>query len=781
MIRFMASTTAHARGAIVALALFACGGPRTDPPAVSTSTTGLAQWVDPLIGTTNASADNASFVSVANGGGGSTNPAATVPFGMVQWGPDTPRAVPPGYEYTDSSILGFSVTHIDGAGCPSFRDFPIYPVTGDWDPTTEQSDTFTHQDEIAAAGFYEVKLGSGIKVDITATTRTGLARFTFPHDKPGTLLVGATRPHEGVLVSDASLSVAPDGTITGQRTRSLFCGTPIGFKVYFAARFDRPFRDSGAYDAGGSTPNATTATGEAAGLYFDFDTGTTDAVHMKIGVSYVSVANALANLDAESPGWDFEAVHASAVAAWNDALGHAVAEGGTDDQMRVFYTGLYHALLSPSVASDVDGEYMGFDDAVHTASGYVRYQNYSGWDVYRSWIQLVSAIAPKQANDIARSLAEAGNECGALPRWPIANREASEMIGDPGAAFLANAYAFGARGFDAKAALALMVHAANDPTAACQSHPIRPGLGDELTRQYLASDSPTQTIGTVATTIEYALDDYAIAQLAAAVGDDATHTTFLARSAWWKNVFDPNRTANSATGYFQPRDEAGTFDESGDVKSEGQLDLVGATGFIEGNATQYTLALSHDLPGLITLLGGDAAFIARLDPFFTQVNAGLGLPYFYIGNEPGFSTPFAYAFAGAPSRTQAVVRQVLAQAYTTQPSGLPGNDDLGAMSAWAVWAMLGMYPVVPASSTLVLTTPTFPKMTLTIAGGATVTITADNPSAPYVQSLTVDGTPTTHAWIDWSSLASGGTIQFALGANPSTWGTAQADRPPTPQ
>ncbi len=763
------------RAWIAAMLACACNTtPRNDPPPVATSTTGLAQWIDPLIGTTASSAPN----PVVNGGGGSTNPAAALPFGMVQWGPDTPSADPPGYEFTDTNITGFSVTHLDGAGCASFRDFPVYPISGTWDSSSEPSDTFSHGSEIASAGFYEVLLGSNIRVDLTATQRTGFARFTFPHDKPGTLLVGATRPHEGVLVSNGSLSLGADGTITGQRTSALFCGTPTNFTIFFAARFDRSFQDSGAYDVDGTTPAATTATGTGAGLYFDFDTSTTDAVQMKIGLSFVSAAQAVANLDTENPNWDFDAVHASAVDAWNTALGHVIAEGGTDDQMRAFYTGLYHVLLQPAVASDVDGEYMGFDNAVHTASDYVRYQNYSGWDVYRSWIQLVSVIAPDQATDIARSLAEAGNECGALPRWAIANREASTMIGDPAAAFLANAYAFGARGFDANAALALMVHDATDPTAACQTHPIRPGLGDELARQYLASDSPTSTIGTVSTTLEYALDDFAIAQLAAALGDDATHATFMTRAGWWTNVFDPGRVANGESGYFQPRNEAGTFDETGDVTIEPPLDISGSTGFIEGNATQYTLALSHDLPGLISALGGDDAFVARLDPFFSQVNAGLEAPYFYIGNEPGFTTPWAYVFAGAPSRTQAVVRQILTQGFTTAPSGLPGNDDLGAMSAWEVWAMLGMYPVVPASTLLVLASPTFPKVTLTMGNGAQIVITADAPSAPYVQSLTINGTQMTHAWIDWATLANGATLAYTLGVASSTW--AAGDHPPQP-
>jgi predicted alpha-1,2-mannosidase len=762
---------------VVALAL-ACASPNDDPPPVSISPgTGLAQWVDPFIGTTASAAPS----PVPNGAGGSTNPAAALPFGMVQWGPDTPNASPPGYEWTDTTITGSSVTHLSGAGCSAARDFPIFPVSGAWDSSGDASDGFDHARELASPGFYEVKLASGIAVDLTATTRTGFARFTFPHDRDGTILVGGQRVHEGIEVSDAELTLRPDGVVLGHRTNTLFCGTPTGYVVHFAARFDRRPKDAGAYGDGGPAPGARQSSGGGSGLYFDFDASSNGAVQMKVGLSYVSDDAALANLDAESPGWDFDAVHASAIAAWETALGHVEVEGGTDDQKRELYTALYHSLLQPAVASDVDGSFVGFDDQVHQTTDYVRYQNYSGWDVYRSWVQLIAAIAPEHASDVVRSLVEAGAECGVMPRWALANREASTMVGDPADAFVASGYAFGARGFDAKKALSMMVEAATNPAAACQGHVIRPGLADELTRHYLAIDSPTPATGVASTTIEYAVADFAIAQLAAAIGDPTTHTTFMDRAGWWKNVFDATYQTNGFTGYLQPRYDADVSGQphfkEGDVTTYNPYDITWSSGFVEGNATQYTFAVPHDLPGLIAALGGDAALIARLDPFFTQIDAGLQLPNMYIGNEPNFATPWQYDFVGAPSKTEDVVSRALAETFSAQPSGLPGNDDLGAMSAWQAWAMIGMYPAVPGVSGVVLAGPTFTKTTLTLAGGAQIVITRSG-DGPYVQTLALNGAPSTSTWIDWSVLASGATLDFTLGETPSAWGTGPSDRPP---
>lgn len=768
----------------IGLASFACGTDYADPPAVSTSAgSGPASWVDEFIGTTKGN----SPAPVADGAGGSTNPAAALPFGMVQWGPDTPSAEPAGYEWNDTQISGFSVTHLSGAGCNGLRDFPVYPISGAWDPSSDPLDTFSHASEHASPGFYEVSLGSGVKVDITATARTGLARFSFPHERPGRVVLAGARAHE-VIVEGAHVGLAPGNVVFAQRKSGLFCGTPTGYTLHLAARFDRALSGFGGYDASGVTASAAEASGPGSGMYFDFDTSKDGAVQMKIGLSYVSDDAALANLDAEDPGWDFEAVHAAALATWNAALGRVAVEGGADDDARMFYTALYHVLLQPAVASDVDGQFMGFDDRVHTAVGYTRYQNFSGWDVYRSWVQLAAVIAPDQANDVLRSLVEAGAECGVMPKWALANREASTMVGDPAAAFVASGYAFGARKFDAGKALSMMVEAATNPAASCQGHVVRRGLASEMSRHYCAIDAPDAATGVVSTTLEYAASDFSIAQLAAALGDAPTHATFMDRAGWWKNTFDAARSANGFTGYLQPRrmvDVSGapSFQET-DVTTQEQLDPNGASGFIEGNATQYTLAVAHDVPGLIALLGGDAALVARLDPFVSQLNAGLTQPYLYIGNEPTFSVPWAYDFAGAPYKTQAVVRRVLREAFSVEPGGLPGNDDLGALSSWQAWAMLGLYPAIPGVAGLVLGSPTFPKVTITLAGGATLVILADgaSPDAPYVQSVDFDGAPTTSTWLDWSAASKGGTLHFVLGTSPNVaWGAGPNDRPPVPK
>jgi predicted alpha-1,2-mannosidase len=724
------------------------------------------QWVDVFVGTAPSAAPD----PVTNGAGGSTFPAAALPFGMVQWGPDTSSGPPSGYAYGDPRITAFSLTHLSGAGCWAMRDFPVFPFSGT-DPSTDPSDTFSH--ETASPGFYEVVLGSGITVDLAASKRGGMARFTFPSGPDATLVVANGHVTDLLSVKNPTLQVQADATIVGQRTNTFFCGGQPSYTVYFAARFDRAVKESGTYQLGGKSPGASDASGLGTGVYATFDTSREAVVTMKVGLSYVSAANAVANLDAEIPGWDFDAVHAAAVSQWNQALGHVVVEGGTDADLRAFYTALYHVLLQPAIASDVNGDYMGLDGTVKN-DGHVRYQNFSLWDVYRSWAQLVAVLAPDEMGDIVRSLVIAGAECGALPKWPLANTNQGLMFGDPSSPFIANAYAFGARGFDAQAALALMIQDATDPSATCNGVSLRPGLADYLARHYIAQGDLQSPPGSVSVTLEYAQDDFAIGQLAHALGNEAVHATFADRATYWKNVFDP------ATGYLQPRmDDFFGMPVFGnvDVTSQDPGDLFGSSGFVEANSTQLTLAVQHDIPGLIAALGGDAVLVARLDALFAQVNAGLKQPYFYMGNEPGFSSPWAYAFAGAPYKTQAVVRRILREAFTGGPSGLPGNDDLGATSSWQAWAMLGMYPVIPGVGGVVLGSPTFPKATITLAGGAKLVIVADG-AGSYVQSLRVNGNDSSSSWLDWSAMANGGNLSFVLGTTPNiTWGSAPSDRP----
>ncbi len=761
---------------LLALSSAACGGspdataPGSDPPPVSTDRgSGPAGLVDPLIGTGYAQSPD----PVGGGKGGATFPGATLPFGMVQWSPDTPAASPEGYLYDDDKIVDFSLTHLDGAGCSGERDFPIFATLGAPDVMLDPSDGFSHDDEIASPGFYEVKLASGIQVDITATARTGFARFAFP-DADGHISIASGMSKDRLFSQAFDLEVAGKDTVTGSRITQMFCLAAASYHIYFAARFDRPIASATPWDGGELQPGQSQVSTTNGGLSLGFDTSRRRVVQMKVGLSYTSVEEAKANLDAENPGWDFDAVHQAAIDAWNGYLGRVEIEGGSDADRTSFYTALYHSFLQPVTFNDVDGSFPGFDGKPYkVAQGSTRYATFSGWDIYRSWIHLVSVLAPTQASDMVRSLVDAGGECGALPKWALANDETAVMVGDPADGIIAGAWAFGARDFDTSKALALMLKGANQVGAACNGHVARPGLKAYLDRHYCPMDDPDAPQGPPSTTEEYSVADFAIAQFAKAQGDAVNAATFLDRGSWWKNVYDPSLTERGFTGYVQPRLASGVFQN---------VAVDSRTGFVEGNSTQYTFFPTQDVPGLITAVGGDAMLIARLDDLFTELNAGVGHPYFYMGNEPEFGTPWEYAFAGAPWRTQAVVRRILTEVFTPKPDGLPGNDDLGATSAWQAWAMLGLYPEVPGVGGLVVGSPTFPKATIHLENGKSIVITADGaaPDAPYVQSLAVDGKPTTSTWLTWDQLKDGATLDFVLGKNGNkAFGSAPADRPPS--
>ncbi|HEX7664673.1 MAG TPA: glycoside hydrolase family 92 protein, partial [Polyangiaceae bacterium] len=473
-------------------------------------------------------------------------------------------------------------------------------------------------------------------------------------------------------------------------------------------------------------------------------------------------------------GWDFDAIHQQTLQAWNDRLGKVQVEGGDDDGRKRLYTGIYHALVQPAVFSDVDGSYVGFDGNVQKDADHAHYANFSGWDVYRSWVHLASVLAPKETSDFVRSLIEAGQQGGALPRWSLANDDSGMMIGDPASPTIAGAYAFGARDFDEKAALALMVKNGTDPSAKCNAAVARPCLSEYLANGFCSGIDQSNTVdGHVSITMEYAVADFAVSELAKATGDTATQATFLTRSGNWKNVFDTSFPGGPLP---QPR--------NADVNGQPSFVTTSTSskvGFTEGNPAQYTFFVPEDPYGLITLLGGDDVTTSRLDDLFQELNAGTDRPHFYMGNEPQFATPWLYAFTGHVEKTQAIVRQILTTVYSTQPGGLPGNDDLGATSAWEIWAMLGLYPAIPGSGTLVVGSPWFDKTTITLGSGGSLVITAANNAvdAPYVQTMSVNGTPTTHAYVTWDELANGGTIDLALGKSPSTtFGVAKEDRPP---
>ncbi|MDB4946913.1 MAG: alpha,2-mannosidase [Labilithrix sp.] len=764
---------------VLAVLLPAACSTSTDAPSaapvvpVTATATGLAAFVDPFIGT----GDAVSPDPVGNGLTGATYPGAALPFGMVQFSPDTTRSDPPGYHYSDTAITAFSVTHLNGAGCAALRDLQFLPYASRPEWGEQPQAPFAHEDEKASPGFYEVKLASGIVVDLTATPRTGLSRFTFPEGAEAYVHLTGNNIADviNVAVDGFESHVVGNDTITGSRDGARFCAKASKYRIYYAVRFDRPFDTFGTTANGVDAPGVRDGSGINSGMYVHFPTDASRVVNMKVGLSYVSVEHAQANLDAEAPTFDFEATHAAALAAWNDRLAKVQVEGGDDDGKKRLYTSIYHALLQPAVFSDVDGSFIGFDGKVHVDTAHPRYANFSGWDVYRSWVQLASILAPRETSDVMRSLLGAGTECGALPRWSIANDDSGMMIGDPAAPALANAWAFGARDFDLPQALALAEKNASDPAAKCNASVARPCLAEYLAKGYCPGTG-TALEGSVSITQEYAIADFAVAQLARFAGDAAASATYATRAGSWKNVFDAAAPGGPMP---QPRQP----DDAGGKPVFIPTPPGGRAGFTEGNPAQYTFLAPQDPYGLITALGGDAAAVTRLDALFTEVNAGVSRPYFYMGNEPQFATPWLYAYAGAAHRTQATVRRLLRETYGTTPAGLPGNDDLGATSAWQVWAMLGLYPAVPGSGTLVLGSPWFPKVVVTLGNGQALTIAASaaGPDNAYVQAFRVNGVARTGAFVTWDEIGRGGDLEVDLGpaANPA-FGSAPTDRPPVP-
>jgi predicted alpha-1,2-mannosidase len=765
---------------------------RTSASKSPAASRGFTRYVNPFVGTDND---------------GNTFPGATVPFGMVQWSPDTTATG--WYKYADAKIRGFSLTHFSGAGCPAYADVPLMPAVGalKGSPGSNWGDyaaAFSHDKEQAAPGYYSVELNSGVRVELSATARTGFGVFTFPQTNEAQLLVNAGGSATGD--SDSSVRVAGDREVTGSATSGRFCDSDTSYTIYFAAQFDRPFDSFATWEADKLDPNVREARGKQSGAVLTFDTTRERAFKVKVGVSFTSVENARLNLQTEDGGWDFDAVRNRAAAAWDDRLGRIGVEGGTDDERRIFYTALYHALLHPNVFSDVNGQYMGFDRAVHDARPRTQYANFSDWDTYRTVVQLHALLAPRETSDMMQSLVEDASQSGYLPKWEMANDVTAVMGGDSPAALIATAYAFGARSFDARSALRFMLKGATQPGTGIHGYAERARLAEYLARGYVPVTSfqwDNGMTGATSATLEYVSDDFCVAQLAAALGDAQTHADFMRRSQNWQTIFDPE------TGFIRPRRASGVFLEGFDPdalapRSEVPWDKSAQASFEEGNTWQYTWMIPHNYRGLIAAIGGGAEVTRRLDRFFTKL-VGWGQPYFNIGNEPSFVSPYAYAWAGAPWRTQATVRRVMNEIYKPTPAGLPGNDDLGATSAWYVWGALGLYPAIPGVGGFVITTPLFPAATIRLGDGRTLRITAqaatvrgvtaggvtvtDNASAQgatadniYVRGLKLDGAPYTRAWLPVSALRPNTTttLAFTLSDRPNAeWGARPPDAPPS--
>lgn len=699
----------------------------------------LVQYVNPLIGTGPSLAPN----PVPGGRGGSVFPGPVLPFGMIQWSPDTPHGEPSGYGYNDDSIAGFSLTHFSGAGCPNNEDLPIIATT-DENQTTLR---YKHENEKAEAGYYSVKFDNDVQVELTATTRTGFGRFTFPRESPAVVILDSTR-NANFSKTSSSATLQGQDTVVGSTLSGNFCYTGTRYTLYFAAKFDRPWISSVNRDGK---------------VVLTFDPKENPEVRMKVAISYVSEANAALNLSKESEGQDFDSVRAAARNIWNQRLNSIQVSGGSENDRVKFYTALYHSLIPPNVFSDVNGEYIGFDKVVHNAGSRVQYANFSGWDIYRSQIQLLAFLFPDVASDILQSFVVDANQCGAFPKWSQNNADANVMVGDPGSLIVANGYAFGARNFDSQRALEIMRTIGSKVGTNCNGALTFSGLDEYLALGYLSSNHG----GGASTTLEFNSRDFAVAQFARALGDDDQYRQLRARSSYWQNLIHPG-------GLLQTRLPNGEYLEP----------LAGPGGgsdgkYIEGNAEQYTWMIPHDARTLFDRLGGNEAVVKRLDGFFSDLNAGMNDPNFYMGNEPNFATPWMYNWAGAPAHTADVIRRIIDEAFTALPGGLPGNDDLGATSSWYVWAALGMYPQIPGTPGLTLTSPLFPSSRIRLGNGHVLQIDAPSAPARYIQDLKLNGKAQKTAWLELDQLQKDSVLTYELAETASAWGTKAEDAPPS--
>ena len=660
-------------------------------------------------------------------------PGATYPYGMVQFTPSY-----------FSKRSGFVINQLSGGGCEHMGNFPTFPVKGKlkMSPDNILNYRINISEEKGHAGYYEAKVQEDIHAKLTVTERTGMASYEYSADQQyGTVIIGGGI--SATPIDQAAIVITAPNKCEGYAEGGNFCGLRTPYKVYFVAEFDTDALESGTWKRNELKPNTTFAEGEYSGVYFTFDVNKKKNIQYKIGVSYVSVENARENLKAENTGWDFLQIQNQAESKWNHYLGKIEVEGSNPDRTTQFYTHLYRSFIHPNVCSDVNGEYMGADFKVHKSRS-KHYTSFSNWDTYRTQIQLLSILDPEVVSDIVISHQLFAEEAGgAFPRWVMANIETGVMQGDPTPILISNAYAFGARNYDPKPIFKTMRKGAEEPGAMSQEVEARPGL-----KQYLDKGYYNASIQ-----LEYTSADFAIAQFALhAVGDEFASWRYFHFARSWKNLYNPE------TGWLQSRNPDGSWKPL-------------TEDFRESTYKNYFWMVPYDIAGLIEIIGGKAAAEKRLDEFFTRLDAGYNDAWFASGNEPSFHIPWIYNWVGTPYKAQEIINRVLNEQYSSKIDGLPGNDDLGTMGAWYVFACIGLYPEIPGVGGFTVNTPIFSSVKIHLKKGDMV-IKGGSEKNIYIKSMKLNGKPYDSTWIDWDQLNNGATIEYTTSSKPDVkWGT----------
>jgi len=702
-------------------------------------------------------------------------PGAVLPFGMVQLSPDT-EDHGYGYHYFQDTIHGFSMTHMSGVGCANEGEVFFTATTGPVATDVKDFESpYSHDDEVAVPGYYRVGLKRwDVNAELTATDRTGEAQFTFPAGKPANILVPIS--HTLNHTTGATVEIVGDHEIEGYVENQAFCGSNQTYKVYFVMSFSRPFASFGTW-SGDQVPQdghrSETQTGDShrIGAYLTWpSTETTQTIAAKIGISYVDLAGARNNLKKESQGESFQQLRQEATSVWNRALGLIDVSGGTPHERKVFYTALYHCLIMPSVLSDLDGRYLGFDDQIHRLDpGHFLYGNYSGWDIYRSEMPLLALIEPHRVEDMAQSIVLMYRQGGWIDRWPQINRYTNVMAGSPLTTMLATAWLDGLHGFDIQTAYKGMLLDATEAPPAGKPYQGQAGI-DWINRiHYVPNDKIDY--GSVSQIQEDGIAYASLSRLAAALNKTEDAKTLYERALYYRNVFD------AQDRFFRPRNADGQWVEPFDPEQSDH-------GFIEGSGWHYQWFAPWDLAWVVHSVGRDL-FNQRLSTFFSYKEPGWYGQYYNPYNETDLEAPFEFNFSGEPWETQRVVRRVLDENYLDTPDGIPGNDDCGEMSSWAVLSMMGFYSVDPASLAYELVSPVFSKVTIHLHApysGKTFTVDteADPPSSPYIQSVQLNGKAHERNWISFRDITGGGSLAFVLGPQPNqAWGAVAEDAPPS--
>lgn len=720
----------------------------------------FTKYVDPFIGT---------------GFHGHVFLGANIPFGAVQLGPVNLSEGwdwCSGYHYSDSTIIGFSHTHLSGTGIGDLGDVLLMPATGPViidkgsikNLSAGNTSLFSHKEETAQPGYYSVRLQRyNIKAALTASSRVGFHQYTFPASASAHIVIDLVQGIGWDRPTDTYIRRMNDSTIAGYRFSK---GWAADQRIYFTAVFSKPFTQLGLYNRK-ALQAGHVLMGDSVKAVAHFNTREGEKIQVKVGISAVSAENALLNINTEIPDWDFEKVRASADAAWNRELGKLAVQTNDDKRSRIFYTALYHTMMAPSAYNDVNGDYYGTDKQVHPRAGFTNLTTFSLWDIYRAAAPLYTVLHNEKVSDVVNSLLAIYQQQGRLPVWHLMGNETNTMPGNSAIQLVADAYLKGIRGFDT-----VLAYEAVKQTAMLDLR----GLNYVKKYGFIPADSMVES---VAMGLEYAIGDACIAQMAKRMGKEDDYQYFSKRGKYYKNYFDPavrfargRVSENSWREPFSPLVARHMKDD-----------------FCEGNAWQYTWLVPQDVEGLMQLLGGEKKFTAKLDSLFAakgelgkEASADItGLIGQYAhGNEPGHHIPYLYMFAGQPWKTADKIRYILDSLYSDKTDGICGNEDVGQMSAWYVWSALGLYPVNPANGVYVFGSPVINDAVIGLPGNKTFHIKAVNNSAAnkYIQRVRLNGAIFAKSYLLHSDLMKGGELIFEMGSRPNAaWGVDAAVRP----